>query len=53
MPVVKEDPDDDMIIACAVASKSQFIITYDKHLLKLKEHKGIKIIKPEEARLIF
>ena len=51
--VVKEDPDDNKIIACALESKSEFIITYDKHLLKLKEYQRIRIIKPEEARAIF
>ena len=46
--VVKEDPDDNKILECAYFSNSKFIITYDNHLLKLKEFKGIKIIKPEE-----
>lgn len=47
--VVKEDADDNKIIECAVESKSEYILSYDKHLLKLKEFQGIKIIKPEEA----
>ena len=46
--IVKDDPDDDKIIDCAVASNSDYLITYDNHLLKLKEYKQIKIIKPEE-----
>ena len=50
---VKEDPDDDIIIECALESNSKYIITYDKHLLNLKEYQGIRIIKPEEARAIF
>lgn len=48
--IVKEDPDDNKIIECAVASDSEYIITYDKHLLKLKEYNGIRIVTPEEAR---
>ena len=51
--VVKDDPDDNAIIECALESKSKYIITYDPHLLKLKEHKSIQIIKPEIARAIF
>ena len=47
--IVEDDPDDNMIIECAVESFSDYIITYDKHLLNVKEYKGIKIIKPEEA----
>lgn len=45
---VKDDPDDNKILECAVDSNSQYIITYDQHLLKLKEFQGIKIVKPEE-----
>ena len=50
---VKDDPDDDKIIECALESQSKYIITYDKHLLNLKEFRGIRVIKPEEARAIF
>ena len=45
--VVKEDPDDNKIIECALASSSHYIITYDKHLLNIKKFKKIKILKPE------
>ncbi|MDP3639787.1 MAG: putative toxin-antitoxin system toxin component, PIN family [Nanoarchaeota archaeon] len=48
--VVKDDPDDDQIIECALESNSEYLITYDKHLLHLKEYRGIRIIRPEEAR---
>ncbi|PIN93488.1 putative toxin-antitoxin system toxin component, PIN family [Candidatus Pacearchaeota archaeon CG10_big_fil_rev_8_21_14_0_10_31_24] len=51
--VVKEDPDDDKIIECAISSSSDYIITYDKHLLNLKEYEEIKIITPEEAMKTF
>ena len=50
---VEDDPDDNAIIECALESKSKYIITYDTHLLKIKEYKGIIIIKPEIARAIF
>ena len=46
--VVKEDADDNKIIECAVESKSEYILSYDQHLLKIKEFQGIKIVKPEE-----
>ena len=45
---VKDDQDDNKILECAIDSNSQYIITYDHHLLKLKEFQGIKIVKPEE-----
>ena len=45
--VVKDDPDDNKILECAVASKSEYVVTYDNHLLNLKEFRGINIVKPE------
>jgi len=50
---VHDDPDDNTILECALDSGSQYILTYDHHLLKLKEYKNIQIIKPEVARAIF
>ena len=47
--IVKEDVDDNKIIECAVESKAEYIISYDKHLLKLKDFQGIKMVRPEEA----
>jgi len=41
--VVKEDPDDNAIIECAIAGKADYIITGDNDLLELKEYKWIKI----------
>lgn len=46
--LIKEDPDDDKIIECAIYSGSNFIISGDKHLLKLIKYKEIKIIPPSE-----
>ena len=50
---VKDDPDDNKVIECALASGSEYILTYDNHLLKLNEFRGIKIIKPEELLKLF
>ena len=47
--IVKEDPEDNKIIECALESGAGYILSYDKHLLNLREFKGIKIIRPEEA----
>lgn len=45
--IVKDDPSDDRILECAVAAGADFIVTGDeKHLLKLKQFQGIKIIRP-------
>ena len=46
--IIKDDPDDNKVIECAIESSSDYIVTYDRHLLRLIEYKGIKIMKPEE-----
>ncbi len=43
---VSRDPDDDNILAAAVAGKSACIVTGDKDLLVLKEYAGIDVIEP-------
>lgn len=50
---VKEDVDDNKIIECALESKADYIISYDKHILNLKKYKEIKIVRPEEIIEIF
>jgi len=51
--VIDDDPDDDKFIECAVASRSGFIVSGDKHLLNLKEYKGIKIMKAADFLSLF
>ncbi len=48
---VPDDPDDNKILECAVAGKANVIVTGDKHLLKLKQYEGIRIIKVSELLL--
>ena len=42
-----DDPDNDMFIACAIASNTKLIVSGDKHLLKTSGYKGIIILKPK------
>ena len=44
--VVKEDPPDNRILECAVAAGSDYILTWDKDLLRLGEYAGIRILTP-------
>ena len=44
LDVVKDDPDDNKFLECAVAGKADFIISGDHHLLSIKEYKQIKIL---------
>jgi putative PIN family toxin of toxin-antitoxin system len=45
---VVRDPEDDMVIASALAGKADYIVSRDKDLLVLGEHEGVKIVTPEE-----
>ena len=42
------DPDDDKFLACAISGKAKLIISGDKHLLKVTQYRGIKIISPRK-----
>lgn len=48
LSVIKEDPDDDRILECAVASGSGIIVTGDKDLLRRGEFEGIRIMRVGE-----
>ncbi len=45
---VKDDPDDDKFIECAVALKAEAIVTGDRGLKSIGEYMGIKILTPPE-----
>ena len=49
---MKDDPNDNLFVETAVAGNADYIVSQDKHLLKLKEFKKIKIITPEEFKKI-
>ena len=46
--VIREDPEDNNILATAVDGKADYIISGDTHLLHLKNYKGIDIVTPKE-----
>lgn len=43
--VVVEDPDDDAVLNAAHGGRAEWIVSGDKHLLELKQFKGIKIVR--------
>ena len=43
---VATQPEDDFILATAVNSKAEYLVTGDRHLQDLKQFKGIKIVSP-------
>jgi putative PIN family toxin of toxin-antitoxin system len=50
---VPDDPDDNVILECAVEAHAHLIVSADKHLLKLGHYKGIGITHPRELKNIF
>ena len=50
---VKKDPDDDMILECAIESNADLIVSGDSHLLELGQWQGINIKNPVEAMTLF
>jgi putative PIN family toxin of toxin-antitoxin system len=52
-PRLCRDRDDDLVLACAVASRVDYLVSGDKDLLILKEHEGIRIVSPRDFELLF
>jgi putative PIN family toxin of toxin-antitoxin system len=48
LDVVTDDPDDNRVLECAVTGRADYIVSGDRHLLKLKEHAGIPILTARE-----
>lgn len=44
---VKADPDDNIILACAMESHADYIISGEHHLMDLASFEGISIINPD------
>ena len=45
---VSIDPDDNMFIACALASNTKLIVSGDKHLLDVDGYMDIQVLKPRQ-----
>ena len=48
MEIVKDDPKDDIILECAIACHADYIISGDKHLLRLKMVRNIPIVSAHD-----
>lgn len=46
--VIKEDPTDNIILGAALSHNADYIISGDKHLLKLKSFQGVLILSPRQ-----
>lgn len=45
LKAVPNDPDDDMVVECALLSRATHIVTGDKHLLSLTNYQDVAIVK--------
>jgi len=46
--LVKEDPSDNLVLDCAVEAGADYIVTGDRHLLRLKKCGKVKIVNPQQ-----
>jgi uncharacterized protein len=53
LKAVPNDPDDDMVIECAVVCNASHIVTGDKHLLSLVKYQDIAIAKAADFVNLF
>jgi putative PIN family toxin of toxin-antitoxin system len=44
--VVKDDPDDNKFITCALAGNAEYLVSGDSDLLQIKTYQGIRILTP-------
>lgn len=53
LTVVPQDPDDNMILECAIEAQADIIVSADKDLLKLKRYGDTQIHHPTNLKYIF
>ena len=44
---VCEDPDDNKFLSCALASRTNIVVSGDKHLLHVSGYAGVEVLKPK------
>ncbi len=45
---IAEDPDGDIVLACALEGEADYIVSGDQHLLKLKAFQGVQTVTPAQ-----
>jgi predicted nucleic acid-binding protein len=46
LSVVREDPDDDRYVECAVEGRAEYVVSGDRHLLTLGSYRDFVIVSP-------
>ncbi len=50
--IVSDDPDDDVVIECALVGEASIVISGDKHLRAMKQYKDVQILTASEFLLL-
>jgi hypothetical protein len=45
---IKEDPEDNKFLSCGLEGNANYIVTGDRHLLKIKSFHNVQIITPKK-----
>ena len=53
LDIVKDDLSDNKFFEAAVVGEADYIVSQDKHLLKVKEYGEVKVINPEDFVKLF
>ena len=48
VPSISRDPNDDIVVATAVAAGAQYVVTGDNDLLSIGSHEGVLIVTPRQ-----
>ena len=48
-PTILADPDDDHVLACALAAQAELIVSGDRHLLGMNSFRNIEIVTAAQA----
>ena len=46
--VIASDPSDNIFLATAETGRAEFIVSGDRHLLKIQSYQGIEVLRPHE-----
>ncbi|MEX2498733.1 MAG: putative toxin-antitoxin system toxin component, PIN family [Wenzhouxiangellaceae bacterium] len=49
VPRIARDPDDDHVLACALAATAELTVSGDQDLLEIADYEGTSIVTPAEA----
>lgn len=48
LKVVTADPDDDVIVECALTAGAEYVVTGDRHLIHMGRYAGIQMVRPAQ-----